>query len=231
MHTCLYGNTSSTAAPVAFMRGSCATGQVQLPNSDCIVSQWSTWSRCSASCAGTTTRSRVVTVPETGTGTCTVPLSETKACSPPCAFCGDGMCTDTETCLTCGLDCGPCQTAVVSANCVTVNHYAITINARPTTDILNALAAKSAPATFFVTGDQAREDNSTLGRAVDEGHTIGSGGNNATSMLTMPAEWFPEAVTAAEDAIMVAACRRPRIIRPPGGRVTRKGVIKLASMG
>ena len=87
MDTCLYGANASTAAPVVFRQHTCASTASRLPNSDCVLSQWSYWSRCSAECSGTTTRTRLVALPATGTGSCpSVPLSETQSCSAPCPY-------------------------------------------------------------------------------------------------------------------------------------------------
>ena len=141
------------------------------------------------------------------------------------------MCTAGETCLTCGLDCGPCAEPDVTGNCVTVGHYAITINGAPTTAQLDALSTHSAEASFVITGDEARASNATFTRAVADGHTLMSGSNNMTSWLTLPVSGLAESLASAEDAIQLGSCRRPRIVRPPQGLVTRSAVVRLAELG
>ena len=116
MDTCLYGANASTAAPVVFRQHTCASTASRLPNSDCVLSQWSYWSRCSAECSGTTTRTRLVALPATGTGSCpSVPLSETQSCSAPCPYVvgavgvavavAGGTASEVARCCGCGCGC------------------------------------------------------------------------------------------------------------------------------
>jgi len=141
------------------------------------------------------------------------------------------MCNGLETCENCVTDCGPCQEPKVVGGCVTAGHYTITMDGAPTSTQLDAFTAAAVSATFFISGDAARADNSTLARAVADGHTIGSASNNATLLPSWPESDYREVLNAAEAAISVGSCRRPRLLRPPQGQMTRLGVEAVARLG
>ena len=71
--------------------GFCDRDSVDGPHEDCVLSDWSDWSACSASpvnCEGTRTSNRTVLSPASGCGTCTTLLQQSETCfdsSPGCA--------------------------------------------------------------------------------------------------------------------------------------------------
>jgi hypothetical protein len=73
---------------------------------DCIVSEWSAWSVCSAECGGgTQTRTRSILSPPSGGGTPCPPLTETQACNEqPCPV--DCVVGEWSEWSTCSVDCG-----------------------------------------------------------------------------------------------------------------------------
>jgi Spondin-like TSP1 domain/Thrombospondin type 1 domain/Tyrosine-protein kinase ephrin type A/B receptor-like len=72
---------------------------------DCVLSDWSLWNSCSATCGtGYQTRTRVVSVPEYNGGTCTLPLTEQQPCNTqPCPIDCSYTLSDWNSCNTgCG---------------------------------------------------------------------------------------------------------------------------------
>ncbi|HET8523322.1 MAG TPA: hypothetical protein VFL82_08820 [Thermomicrobiales bacterium] len=89
---CVFGNGNSRCMPpndCQRLRGNVACAPV-----DCVVSDWSDWSACSAECGGTRTRTRTVVTEASCDGAACPPLSEEESCGtcPDNAACLDGAC-------------------------------------------------------------------------------------------------------------------------------------------
>jgi len=78
----------------------------------------------------------------TATG-CGSPARSTGTPLPPAPICGDSICNNNETCLTCQQDCGPCPACAAAPSCTdslgvpsSTNHrYDLDINAASTPDL------------------------------------------------------------------------------------------------
>jgi peptidoglycan-N-acetylglucosamine deacetylase len=92
-----------------------------------------------------------------------------------------------------------------------------------TPQVLDALGAERAPATFFVVGEQAARHPALVRRIIDEGHAIGShSGSHADPHGTrgLLDEYRRGAAVVSE-----VSGQPVRRFRPPFGRVGRRGAI------
>jgi peptidoglycan/xylan/chitin deacetylase (PgdA/CDA1 family) len=101
-------------------------------------------------------------------------------------------------------------------------------NGRCTAEVLDALAATGAPATFFLLGANLEHpDNAPLlARIVREGHTVGLHGWRHSVNPLMDEDWSRHDLTLAREALVIAAGQAGiapppvRFYRPPYGFLT-----------
>jgi peptidoglycan/xylan/chitin deacetylase (PgdA/CDA1 family) len=101
-------------------------------------------------------------------------------------------------------------------------------NGRCTAEVLDALAATGAPATFFVLGANLRHADNTalLARMVRDGHTVGLHGWAHSTNPLMRDGWARRDLARARDAVVAAAAANGidppalRFYRPPYGFLT-----------
>lgn len=89
---------------------------------------------------------------------------------------------------------------------------------RPTTvEVLDALAARDVPATFFVIGTLAEQEPELLRRMAAEGHEIGNHTHTHPDLTTLDRAEAVAELEAAQDAVEAATGERPTVARPPWG--------------
>jgi len=87
--------------------------------------------------------------------------------------------------------------------------------------ILKVLAAFRTPATFFVTGENARQYPDILDAIVETGHTVGHCGYSEQSSASKRNDVFLEEVMMAEHWITKVTEEPPRLYRPGMGKWRR----------
>ena len=93
-------------------------------------------------------------------------------------------------------------------------------HARYTGEILDVLAEYGVKATFFVIGENAEMRPGLVKREVEEGHEIGNHTFDHKSLKKASFEEAEEQILKAEEAIVNAAGVKPRLFRPPEGRIS-----------
>lgn len=88
----------------------------------------------------------------------------------------------------------------------------------PFTDrLLELLADAGAQATFFLIGNKVAADPAVAQRIAQAGMEIGNHTWEHPNMTTIPAQYVPEQLSKAQDAIAAATGVTPKLWRPPGG--------------
>lgn len=88
----------------------------------------------------------------------------------------------------------------------------------PFTDrLLELLADAGAQATFFLIGNKVAADPAVAQRIAQAGMEIGNHTWEHPNMTTIPAQYVPEQLSKAQDAIAAATGVTPNLWRPPGG--------------
>ena len=88
----------------------------------------------------------------------------------------------------------------------------------PYTDrLLTVLTDAGAKATFFMIGNKVAANPDGAKRVADAGMEIGNHTWEHPNMTTIPAQFVPEQLSKAQDAITAATGVTPDIWRPPGG--------------
>ena len=90
-------------------------------------------------------------------------------------------------------------------------------NPRNTPVLLDLLARKNVPATFFVLGKRLRSYGEITRRAHDEGHEIENHGYWHLPLPLIPTPVLRREIRRAGEAIETWTGRRPRFFRPPMG--------------
>jgi peptidoglycan/xylan/chitin deacetylase (PgdA/CDA1 family) len=93
---------------------------------------------------------------------------------------------------------------------------------RHTDAILDVLAAKGVPATFFVQGYRVAMFPDQLARAVAEGHEIGNHSWNHKNLTTLTARGIRLQIAKTNKAVAELTGVEPAIVRPPYGEVNAK---------
>ncbi len=106
---------------------------------------------------------------------------------------------------------------------------ALTIDDSPdpvTTDVIaSVLARHGVPATFFITGDYAREAPGLLDRLVADGHGLGNHLMSETPAIRLSPATFRKRLEACH--ALIAPFGKPRFFRPPSG-VYRRVFVDIA---
>lgn len=101
----------------------------------------------------------------------------------------------------------------------------------PTTDILDTLKEKKAPATFFLVSNYVRDDADIVQRMLDEGHIIGNHTKSHKNMTQVDAETFIDELHGLEDIFYEKFPDAEPLMfwRPPQG-ACNEWVLKLSDM-
>lgn len=105
-------------------------------------------------------------------------------------------------------------------DCAVAKCAALTFDDGPvsgTNDLLDVLAARGAPATFFVVGSNVENHPEIMRRMVAEGHAVGNHTKDHPQLTRLDAGAIRRELTETDDAIEVATGQRPTILRPPYG--------------
>ncbi|MBQ7474831.1 MAG: polysaccharide deacetylase family protein [Clostridia bacterium] len=90
---------------------------------------------------------------------------------------------------------------------------------RLTEEILDVLSEYGVKATFFVVGENAEKYPLIVEREVREGHEIGNHTFSHRNVKTGSSGKIKKEITATEDAVFEAIEYRPRLFRPPEGKL------------
>jgi peptidoglycan/xylan/chitin deacetylase (PgdA/CDA1 family) len=93
---------------------------------------------------------------------------------------------------------------------------------RHTPWLLDMLAAKEIPATFFVVGRRVRLFRDLLARTHDAGHEIGNHGDHHVPLSALPAGLVARELKVCGNLIEGVTGNQPRFMRPPMGWITDK---------
>jgi peptidoglycan/xylan/chitin deacetylase (PgdA/CDA1 family) len=86
-----------------------------------------------------------------------------------------------------------------------------------TSQILSELRAKGVPATFFVVGQNAQQDPSSVQQEHADGHEIGDHTWDHPDLTTLPPDQVRWELQSTADEIANLTGTRPTLWRPPGG--------------
>lgn len=103
-------------------------------------------------------------------------------------------------------------------------------NPRNTPRLLDLLARKGVPATFFVLGRYVRRFPEIVRRAHDEGHEIANHTDRHVPLPLLPKSVLRRDVRRAERAIVDVTGRRPRFLRPPMGWFSHRTLEQIADL-
>ncbi|MBQ3072653.1 MAG: polysaccharide deacetylase family protein [Oscillospiraceae bacterium] len=83
--------------------------------------------------------------------------------------------------------------------------------------LLDGLAVRGVPVTFFLCGYRIREHPTVVRRMAKEGHELGVHGESHAYFTTMPAPVLRRELENTAGAIAQLSGREPKLVRPPGG--------------
>ncbi|MBG0820406.1 polysaccharide deacetylase family protein [Planomonospora sp. ID91781] len=112
------------------------------------------------------------------------------------------------------------STRAGTVDCAAVRCVALTFDDGPgpaTGELLDALAARGARATFFVTGSNAVARPDLLGRMSREGHLVANHTWSHRDLASLPPGRAAHQLTRAQEAIGQAIGQAPTLVRPPYG--------------
>lgn len=84
--------------------------------------------------------------------------------------------------------------------------------------VLSALEDRDVPATFYVTGEQARRETAVMRRLVDEGHEIGNHSWSHRRLVFVSPDEVAREVESTDRAIRAGGYTGPVTFRPPYGK-------------
>jgi len=114
----------------------------------------------------------------------------------------------------------PAVTADSDVDCSVQRCVALTFDDGPvagTADLLDVLADKGVPATFFVVGSNAQAQPDLLARMVAEGHVVGNHTQDHPDLTKLDAEQVRDQIEQVNDTVAAATGVRPTLLRPPYG--------------
>lgn len=102
---------------------------------------------------------------------------------------------------------------------------------RWTPQVLDALAAHDARATFFQMGDAVVEHPEITRDVHAAGHEIASHGSGHLDLSTMSVDAIRENLGSTHDAIAATTGTAPTLVRPPWGRIDAPGLLVASELG
>jgi peptidoglycan-N-acetylglucosamine deacetylase len=102
---------------------------------------------------------------------------------------------------------------------------------RYTPGLLDLLAERGVPATFFLVGRRVRTFPSLVRRMAGEGHEVANHGDHHIPITVLPAPLLRREVRAAARAITEAAGSAPRFFRPPMGWINDAALRTVRALG
>jgi peptidoglycan/xylan/chitin deacetylase (PgdA/CDA1 family) len=114
----------------------------------------------------------------------------------------------------------PAVTGGADVDCSVQRCVALTFDDGPvagTADLLDVLADKGVPATFFVVGSNAQAQPDLLARMVSEGHVVGNHTQDHPDLTKLDAEQVRDQIDQVNDTVAEATGIRPTLLRPPYG--------------
>jgi peptidoglycan/xylan/chitin deacetylase (PgdA/CDA1 family) len=96
--------------------------------------------------------------------------------------------------------------------------------------LLDQLRCLGVVATFFVVGKRVKRYPDLVRRAVEEGHDVGHHSFTHSEPATTTADQLAEEVRNTDELLATVAGIRPRIVRPPHGKVTTEKLLRLWAM-
>jgi peptidoglycan-N-acetylglucosamine deacetylase len=97
--------------------------------------------------------------------------------------------------------------------------------------LLDVLAAREAPATFFVMGRRVAAAPAVVRRQCAEGHVVGNHTYNHEQLTRVSDPGIRSTVDATANAIASAGARQAPLVRPPGGATSTRVRQVLHAMG
>lgn len=119
-------------------------------------------------------------------------------------------------------------------DCAVVVCAALTFGDGPvskTVDLLDVLAEKGVPATFFVVGTNARTHPEILARMAAEGHVVGNHTLDHPQLTRLSESEIAREIEATSDLIEAAGAPRPTLLRPPYGATNDTVAAVAADLG
>lgn len=104
-------------------------------------------------------------------------------------------------------------------------------NPRNTPELLDILARKNVPATFFVLGRQVRRHPEIARRTHEEGHELANHTDSHWPLPLLPRRLVRREVLRAEHAIRAITGEKPRFLRPPMGWFSHRTLDHLDELG
>ncbi len=107
-----------------------------------------------------------------------------------------------------------------TVDCTLVSCVALTFDDGPgpyTNQLLDELAEKKTPATFFVLGAKAQTSPDIVAREVNEGHAVGSHTWNHYQLTKLTPDALASELDNTTRAITAAGASAPTMVRPPYG--------------
>lgn len=93
---------------------------------------------------------------------------------------------------------------------------------RFTSRLLDGLAERDVPATFFLCGYRVDQYPKLTARIAQDGHEIGTHGYAHKFFSEMSAQDVQRDLAAAQESILAASGQEPTLLRPPGGIFCKK---------
>jgi peptidoglycan/xylan/chitin deacetylase (PgdA/CDA1 family) len=124
--------------------------------------------------------------------------------------------------------------APAHVDCTKVKCVALTFDDGPvkhTSDVLDALSARGARATFFVLGVMARKHPELLRRMIAEGDAVGNHSWNHPMLFGLSAKATRSQFVRTEKVITAAIGEEPMLVRTPFGQQNKKIRKILAKLG
>lgn len=119
-------------------------------------------------------------------------------------------------------------------DCAVHDCVALTFDDGPvpgTGQLLDILAERDVPATFFLIGRQIEAHRGIVERMVTEGHVVGSHSWDHLALPSLDEKGLTGQITPVTDALTAAGVETPTLFRPPYGDISDEVVEALGSHG